>query len=157
MSNKKNILLIHAGADLYGAGKSLQAIVRVYTQKGWSVTVLLPYDGPLASRIRDLSTQVIIMELGVIRRKYLTSLGILNRFRAIRKAVREIKEICRHGKIDMIHTNTIAVLSGGIAAKSLNLPHLMHIREIMKGQRPYKLVLSSYLKRYVDFIMESGI
>lgn len=147
---EKSILLVHGSADFYGSGKSLIAVVKVYQNAGWKVTILLPYTGPLEQALSETGADVIISELGVIRRKYLNPLGLLNRLFANIRAISTITRVCKEREIDIVHSNTLTVLSGGIAAKRIGIPHVMHIREIIKENNLQKKILTTYVKKYVD-------
>ena len=45
------------------------------------------------------------------------------------RAVKSIMRICKEHEIDLIHTNVGLVSCGLSAAKKLNIPHILHIRE----------------------------
>jgi len=74
------ILLAHSSNDLYGASKVLINIVELLINKGHEVHLFLPEKGPLDKNIFIKKCNVVYMELGVFRKKYFNSFGLLNRF-----------------------------------------------------------------------------
>ena len=92
---------------------------------------MLSETGPLEDEFNKIGIPTKIIRLGVLRRKYLSVGGLINRIKVLFKAYQSIKKICREQKIELIYTNTTPVIIGGIASKLLGIKNLWHIHEIL--------------------------
>src|SRR3989339_842681 len=147
------LLILHSSSDLYGASKILLTSLAIFKKHGHEALVVLSVKGELSERLAQMDVPVIYMPLGIIRRKYMTPKGLLNRVQATRQAIKSIKEIIVAEKIELVYSNTTAVLAGAFAAKQLGIKHIWHVHEIIL--RPYFLFrgLSYSLKNYADKII----
>lgn len=126
-----NILMLNVSSDLYGSSKILKQTAIALKKKGHQPIVLLSETGPLEDEFNKIGIPTKIIRLGVLRRKYLSVGGLINRTKVLFKAYQSIKKICREQKIELIYTNTTPVIIGGIAAKLLGIKNLWHIHEIL--------------------------
>ena len=55
-----------------------------------------------------------------------------------RGAERRVAEFAERYQIDLIHTNTFVTPEGGRAARSLGVPHVWHVRELVGPGTPYR-------------------
>ncbi len=90
-------------------------------------------EGPLADALRENNIPVKIRNLGVLRRKYNSPLGLINRLGKILKSYLFLSSLHREYKFDLVYTNTLGVLVGAFWAKKNNLPHIWHIHEILEN------------------------
>ena len=97
-----NLLFLHSSSDLYGASKILLAVTEQCKKRGHSVTVILSDGGPFYDKLLAGGIDVLLLPLGVLRRKYINPSGILNRISVSIKAFRKLKKLCRKKKIDLI-------------------------------------------------------
>ena len=126
-----NILMLNVSSDLYGSSKILKQTAIALKKKGHQPIVLLSETGPLEDEFNKIGISTKIIRLGVLRRKYLSVGGLINRIKVLFKAYQSIKKICREQKIELIYTNTTPVIIGGIASKLLGIKNLWHIHEIL--------------------------
>ncbi len=54
------LLLVHSGADLYGASRSLLRMSARHVADGHHVTVVLPFEGPLQDELERCGANVIV-------------------------------------------------------------------------------------------------
>ena len=73
------ILLLHSSSDVYGASKIFLQTVKVFQQQGHTCHVVVSNEGPLVEQLRKCGAHVQMINLGIIRRKYFTPMGIINR------------------------------------------------------------------------------
>jgi glycosyltransferase involved in cell wall biosynthesis len=125
-----NILFVHAGAELYGADRILLELLSGLKENAFGLHVVLPREGPLTSEIHGLGVPVYLKNLGVLRRKYMSPLGLLNRAYRIILAIWFLRKMIRTHSIDVIHSNTTAVFSGVLAARFCGIKHVWHVHEI---------------------------
>jgi glycosyltransferase involved in cell wall biosynthesis len=129
-----NILLLNGASDLYGASRIFLQTAHKLKKDGHQLQVLLSEDGPLVKELNAIDIPTRIVRLGVLRKKYLSILGLANRLKCLFTSFFIIKKICREQKIDLIYTNSAPVVIGGIAAKLLGIQNLWHIHEILPAQ-----------------------
>ena len=148
-----NILILNSTSDLYGASKILLAAVNLLTKKGHHPIVVLTENGPLVKDLQDAGAEVIFIRLGILRRKYKSLPGVVNRFMVLRKAYYSIKQLIRQRNITLVYSNTTAVLAGAFAAKSLGIRHIWHVQEIIESPKWLQRFLGKLLNNYSDAVI----
>ena len=103
----KNILLIHSSNDFYGASKILISIVELLLKSKYSVFLILPQNGPLNNHPTIMKTSLIIINMGIFRKKYLNFFGLLNRSFFIIKSTFEIKKYIKKKMVLICFTITL--------------------------------------------------
>ena len=147
ISQKKNILLLHSSNDLYGASKIFLQLIDLFTTWDFNVHVVLPEKGKLDSFLIEKNIKIEYNELGVLRKKYLNPLGLINRLFSNIKAIKFLSNYIKNHSIDLVYTNTSTILSGGISAKKNNIPSLFHIHEIPTGNKFYEFFSGKIINR----------
>lgn len=131
----KRILMLHASSDLYGASKIFFTSAQTLKEQGYEVIAALSEEGPLTDCLREAGIEVHIIRLGILRRKYFNISGMLNRVRVLKKATSVLKKLVYEQRIDMIYSQTAAVLVGAIVARATGKPHIWQVLEITN--KPY--------------------
>lgn len=149
-----NILYLHVGAELYGADIVLYELLSKLDKSLFNIHILLPCDGALVDKIKSIDgIHVGIMDYPILRRKYFNFKGILNYVKEYKKSVKLLKNYCVKNNIDIVHSNTSAVLEGMYLKRKLQIKHLWHIHEIiLKPFLVYK-ILSFLINKYSDNII----
>jgi glycosyltransferase involved in cell wall biosynthesis len=111
----------------------LLTTVRSLHNKGWNCHVLLPEKGPLGEELSAIGATVQIFELGILRRRYGTPLGVLNRFANLGVAIVRVLSLVFTKNTDLVYTNTTAVFAGAIVSRLARKPHLWHVHEIISS------------------------
>src|SRR5690554_5146081 len=96
----QRILMLHSSSDLYGASKIFCITATMLRDSGHVVHVVLSEEGLLADQLRQEGLEVSIMRLGVLRRKYFSFGGLLNRGRVIKDAFVELVKMVKDKKIN---------------------------------------------------------
>ena len=144
------VLVVHASAELYGADRALLELLAGLRERGQHAHVVLPWSGPLRPALEALGVQVHVKNLAVLRRRYMSPSGLLNRACRMVSAVRHLRRLIREHGIDVVHSNTTAVLSGALAARWAGLPHVWHIHEITTRPRWFARVMAGFVARFAD-------
>ena len=153
MKNKK-ILILHSSNDLYGASKIFLQIIELLKSNGHQIHVVLPSKGPLDKMISQIKgTHVSYYSLGVLRKKYLNPLGLINRLVANIKAIKFLSNYIKDHSIDLVYTNTSTILCGGIAAKKNGVPSVFHIHEIPTGNKLYEFLSGKIINWYSSKVL----
>ena len=154
------ILFLHGSSDLYGASKIFLQTIKIVQQKGHNCIVVLSSQGPLVSELESLGIQVEIANLGILRRKYFTPLGLVNRLHKWFHASIFLQKIIKQQNIELVYSNTAAVLIGGWAVSRHNkkqkhnnqekknyakVQHIWHLHEI--------ITTPNYLHRFIKWCL----
>ena len=113
--------------EVSGPDESLRSLLAGLVPAGVEAHVVLPAPGPQVERYQALGATVHFAPLAVLRRDLSLTTAALSgpAARARRRAVRAI---ARAVGADLIHTNMEVLLEGGLAARALGLPHVLHYR-----------------------------
>lgn len=153
VNTSKNILMLHSVSDIYGASKIALITARLLKENMHNVHVILSEEGPLSKQLAEDGIKVTIIRLGVLRKKYLTLPGLLNRAIVLLRARKNLIKIVKKDQIDILYSNTAMVLIGGFVARHCKIKHIWHIHEIT--QKPYILykLIGTLLNRNSDKII----
>ncbi|MDB4093342.1 glycosyltransferase family 4 protein [Flavobacteriaceae bacterium] len=153
ISPKKKLLLLHSSNDLYGASKIFLQLIDLLTKNGFDVHIIIPEKGMLDDFLIKKNIKIVYIELGVLRKKYLNPLGLINRLVANVKAIAFLSKYIKDHSIDLVYTNTSTILSGGIAAKKNGVPSLFHIHEIPTGNKLYEFFSGKIINWYSSKVL----
>jgi glycosyltransferase involved in cell wall biosynthesis len=114
-----------------GAERALLEVIEGFKRNGVECYVLMPYDGPLRTELKDKSIPYAIMKFKPWagekeQSRYQFIRNELQNFFILIPALFKIK---RWG-CDVIYTNTIVIHIGAILAFLLRKPHVWHIHEV---------------------------
>jgi glycosyltransferase involved in cell wall biosynthesis len=141
-----NILFIHSGSDVYGSGRILQFVVSIAKEQGHNCIVVFPEDGQLVKEMKDVGVKTICMELGILRKRYFTPWGVMNRVMFLFIAAFRLSRIIKKESITLVYSNTTAVLAGAISSFLTGKKHIWHVHEIIARPVPFALFLATLLR-----------
>lgn len=128
---KKIILFFHQSAELYGSDKVLLNLVVGLKDSCYRPIVLVPCDGPLVAEFARQGIETHIIALTKVSRAVLTLKGLLSLPLSLARSMKAVNRALQGRKVCLVHSNTLAVLSGAIWAKLHGVPHLWHVHEIL--------------------------
>lgn len=149
----KNILYIHAGAELYGADIVLLNLIKGLDKEKYNPIVILPCEGPLVNKMQENNIKVEIVPYPILRRKYFNIKGMFKYLYDYLKYAKVLKTKSKEYKIDIIHVNTIAVLEGIYLKKKLKKRLIWHIHEILEKPRIVAKFLARLVAKYSDEVI----
>lgn len=153
----RKILFVHNSNDLYGAEVILLNLIRNLDPHQFSAMVVLPEDmrhlNRLSARLEQEGVPYLFLPLGIVRRKYLTPFGLLQYLWNLIVGTMDVCRLIRRQKIDLVHSSTLTVLSGGIAARLTGKPHLWHIHEISQAGSGLRRMLHGAVRRLSTVIV----
>lgn len=129
----KTFLFVHQSAEMYGSDKVLLWLVQGVQAAGHHAIVLLPSDGPLCAALKAANVETHIVEVLKISRETLTLSALVMLQRRGFSSIRSMNRICAGRKIDLVYSNTLAVMGGAIFARLKRIPHLWHVHELLKS------------------------
>lgn len=147
------ILLLHSSSDLYGASKIFLQTAQILKAQGHKCHVVVSSAGPLVDKLKQDNIPVIVINLGIIRRKYFTPLGILNRINKWSKANDFLNKYIQQNGIELVYANTTAVLLGAYLANKNKIKHVWHVHEIIEKPKFLFLAIQWIMKRYTSTII----
>ncbi len=112
--------------EVSGPDESLRAMLGALIPGGVEAHVVLPMPGPQDERYRALGATMHFAPLAVLRRDL--SLDAVAFPLRLARATAAVRRIARQVGADLIHTNMEVLLEGGLAARTLRIPHILHYR-----------------------------
>lgn len=152
-----NILFLHAGAEMYGADKVLLDLIRNLDKKKYKPYVILPTSGILVDYFERNNIDVEVIPYPIIRRKYFNPRGIIKYARDLFIYSKKLAYISRRKKIDIVHTNTAAVLEGSYVSWRLKIPQLWSIHEIIVSPKLMFKFTSKLISSFSDITITDSI
>ena len=126
-------------------------VLAVYQQQGFSPYVVLTNPGPLEEGLRNLQIPYSIQNLGILRRKYLSPFGLINRLIKSWRAYFLLSKLHETHRFELVYSNTLAVIVGAVWAWQKGIPHSWHVHEIITGPALLVRVLACLLDRSTPF------
>jgi glycosyltransferase involved in cell wall biosynthesis len=148
-----NILVLNNTSDLYGGSKILSIVVKILAEGKHKPIVVLSESGPLVDELAKLDVDIRIIRLGILRRKYLSVKGILNRLTVTRHAWKSLSKLVDENNIDLIYSNTTGVFIGAFLAKKRKIKHIWHVHEIITKPKAFTKTIGFLLGKYSDSII----
>lgn len=145
-----NILYIHQSAELYGSDKTLLYLVSEIKQNGYNPIVVLPSTGPLYTELQQLGIEIIIAPVLKISRKMFSFSNMISLPFQTFRSFEIIKKQLKGRRIHMVHSNTLAVLTGALYAKRYRIKHLWHVHEIVAHPK----FISDLYPKIVDYFSD---
>ncbi len=142
-----NILVLHVVSDMYGSSKVLLQAVTALKARGHKVCVVVSEKGPLTEALALEGIETKIIRLGILRRRYLNALGLVNRAGVLTRAFFALKKLCKQNQIDIIYTNTAPVIIGGILSKFTGIKNVWHLHEILEP--------ASFMHRFFGWLINA--
>jgi len=149
----KTILFIHQSAELYGSDKTLFFLVKGLPQYGIKPIVVLPEEGPLTTLLREADIEIFISPVIKLSRSLFSPLNLIKLPFQIFSSLRLLNKKLTLYKIDLIHSNTLAVLLGAFYAKWKRIKHIWHVHEIIEkpnfANKLYRFLVNSLSSKVV--------
>ncbi|GLZ04907.1 glycosyl transferase [Actinomadura sp. NBRC 104412] len=140
------VVLAHPSPDLYGSDRMLVESVRALAPTR-RVVVTLPAEGPLSQALRDAGARIEILPVPVLRKAYMSPLGLLRLAFANLRALPKARRLLRRIGAEALYVNTITIPIWLAAAKLARVPALCHVHEAEDGvPRPVRAALSAPLR-----------
>lgn len=134
-------LFVAASAEEYGSDRMLLESVRALSPSVEPV-VLLPFDGPLRTKLQQAGARCIVLDDYGLRRRYMTLRCTSGLIARNLRAYRAIRNEHRSRPFSVIYSNTQAVIVGAIAARRLGIPHVWHVHELLTDPRWVAMALA---------------
>lgn len=148
----KTILFIHQSADLYGSDKTLLFLVESIKEEIIPI-VVVPEEGPLTVELRKIDIEVLIIPVIKVSRELIASFKFFTIPFQVFKAIKILKKKLNNRKIDIVHSNTVAVFLGAFYSKLYKIKHVWHVHEIIKhpkiAAKTYPFLVDKFSDRVI--------
>jgi glycosyltransferase involved in cell wall biosynthesis len=139
------ILYISHSAELYGAEQCLLLLLDNLDKDRFSPVVVLPKDGPLKQKLVDISIPVEIIpsiRSWLSRKNQIWRLLLLIAIIPfVLFSVLRLRRLIAAYDIALVHTNSLVIIDGALAARLSKIPHIWHAREILIPETAHKFFL----------------
>lgn len=139
------ILFIHGSADLYGSAKVLLQVVGICVREKKEVIVILPHEGILVSELKKIGVKVLLVNIGVLRRRYFTPWGLMGRIFLWAFATVRLFYIIKKYKVSKIYINSVNVVLGPVLKRLTALPLVWHLHEIVENPKTLTRILTKLI------------
>lgn len=140
----KIVLYIAHSANLYGGELCLFNLVSKLDRSRFQPVVVLPKNGPLKQKLEDAHVTVEVIpsitawltkRQGIQRLLHFLAVVPLILF-----SVWRLHQIIARYQADLIHTNSLVIIDGALAARLTGLPHVWHARELLVPQTVFNFL-----------------
>jgi len=150
----KTILYIHQSAELYGSDKTLYYLVsKINLNPDFNAIVVLPSIGPLKDLLEKNDIRVIVFPVIKVSRSFFKIKKIIALPLVIAKTTKKLKKLLKDEKIDVIHSNTLAVLLGAFFSKRYNIKHVWHVHEIIKKPKIVSIIYPLLVSKFSNKVI----
>lgn len=133
--NPATILFVHGSNDLYGGEVVLLELIRRLDRRQFRPFVVLPKDvrhiNRLSRRLDEERIPYRFIRMAVIRRRYFSPLGLLSFAINFLAGVVTLMYFIWRRRAVLVHSNTMAVPCGALAARLMRRPSIWHVHEIV--------------------------
>ena len=133
-SGTRRLVVAHPSTELYGADLQMLESVRAALAAGWTVTLVLPADGPLAERAHGLGADVVIASFPVLRKSLLSPRGLVGLAARSATALVRAARFLRSTHADVLYVSTVTIPVWLAAARLARVPSLCHVHEAEEDQ-----------------------
>lgn len=149
----RNILFVHQSAEMYGSDKVLLSLVAGLDRSKFTPIVLLPCEGPLMVALKEEGVRCHIVPMVRVGRATLSLTGLAKLPWLAWKSVHAISKTLESDRIDLVHSNTLAVLSGAIWSFQKGVPHVWHVHEMIERPMVVRKMYGWLLRAFADRII----
>lgn len=145
-AKKIDILFLSQGSDFYGSNIIMLEAAKHLKKRGYNIHIIFPNHGPIIREFDAIKISSEILNLGILRRKYVNLFGLINRGYFLLIALLKLFLFIKKHKIELVYSNGLGVIVGFFVAQLTRKKHLWHIHEII--QKPkffyvfYRIILN---------------
>lgn len=133
----RTILFVHPSDELYGADRCLLELVRGLPPLTRAIVVLpldVGYAGALSRQLLEAGADIRQVDFAVVRRGALRPGRWPGLVRRLVVGSWQVARLARESGAEIVHTNTLAPLSGPIAALLARRRHVWHVHEVISDE-----------------------
>lgn len=147
------VLFVHQSSEMYGSDKVLLSLVLGLKIQGINPIVLLPSEGPLLDALLTGEIETHIVPVTKLDRATLSLKGIIGLPFDLLKSMWAISSLLKGRNINLVYSNTLAVLGAAVWAKFRRIPHIWHVHELLMSPRLVKRGFPLMLRLLADKVI----
>lgn len=138
---------------MYGSDKVLLSLVLGMGSRGIHPVVFLPSEGPLLSALDAGGIETHIVPVTKLDRKTLSPMGLLKLPIKLLASMWAVSRVLKGRHIDLVYSNTLAVLGAAVWAKFRRIPHVWHVHELLVAPRVVRQGFPLLLRFLADRVL----
>lgn len=146
-------MILQPDAAPYGGCRSLLRSIRAMPEGSVRPLVVFPYSGDAVREYEEAGCDVELMPLAVLRRTSAGAGGMWRLVREQRTTSIALAKLAVEEKCDLVHTNSMSIISGGPAATRAGIPHVWQLREAPSDGGVFKRFMIRRLVRKADRVV----
>ncbi len=148
---KKNILFISHLGGSGGSEKCLLDLVNLMDKNKFNIYVNVPYKGDLSAELQKekISYFISTTEQWIPSESKWGIDHLINFFKTLKPRIWAIDTKIQKLNIDLVYSNSTTCIDGALAAYHINVPHIWHLHENIKGNHSIKSYLPVKLTYFV--------
>lgn len=127
--NRKTVLLVHPGAEMFGSDRMLLESATGLVEAGARVVVALPSTGLLVAPLREAGAEVVILPMLVLRKVLLTPRGLPRLFRDTFRGLGSAWRLIGRLRPDAVYVSTIIIPQWPLVARLRGTRAVSHVHE----------------------------
>ncbi|MFJ6549002.1 glycosyltransferase [Microbacterium sp. NPDC091676] len=127
--NRKTVLLVHPGAEMFGSDRMLLESATGLVEAGARVVVALPSTGLLVAPLREAGAEVVILPMLVLRKVLLTPRGLPRLFRDTFRGLGSAWRLIGRLGPDAVYVSTIIIPQWPLVARLRGTRAVSHVHE----------------------------
>lgn len=149
----KLIAFFHQSSDMYGSDKILLYLAEGVQKLGGQPVVVLPDQGPLTRELEARGIEFHTLPILKVTRARFSVKGVMELACETWSALPAYDRIFCNRNVDLVHSNTIAVLGGALWARRQRIPHLWHVHEIIEHPWIAARIFPLMLRLFADYVV----
>jgi len=129
---RKRLVFIVSTASGYGGENALLDLLRKLP-RDFEPVVVSPEEGPLLRALVGLGIRTRVLPFAVLDRSYFHPLRIFAYLGSAFVSIFRLIALLRELNPALVHTNNVLILPAAVAARTLRIPHVWHVREIIES------------------------
>ncbi len=151
----QNVLFLHPSAEYRGADRTIVQLVAAVDRSRWQPVVLLPRRGPIIGDLQELGAHIEVGPLGVVGEGF-APFRVIKLLLQLPLCLFFVWRMIHRYKPALVHTHTVAVLGGALAASLFGRRHLWHIHSILGSSGWKNHVLARAIHGLTDSVVCSS-
>src|SRR5688572_22569191 len=115
--------------------------------------VMVESDGEFTDAARAVPCEVIVRDMGVLRRKHQSPTGLINCAYHTLRAAAWMARYIRREQVQLVFSCSVAVTAGAFAARMMGRPHIWFVQEVLSGTTRF---LAPVVRRFSERIITVG-
>ena len=149
----KNILFIHQSAELYGSDKTLLILLTHINRTLYNPVVVLPCEGLLTEKLKEIKVEYVVAPVLKLYRDIFKPKNVCRFVKEAFICLNRLNKLEKKYHFDIVYSNTLAVLSGGLFAKLKGIKHIWHVHEIIVHPTSVANLYPKLLFRFSDVVV----